>query len=441
MTRPATLSARAAASPIAAYWGVVRGWRPAACSGSTVAGPVGHHHTRGQSSILPGGVCVWPRAVRTGSVIACQDQARTLNTACRSSSFACQSVAGSPVLCRAPSRVLAWSITVLIGASGRSTTSTPGRGPVVAGVTIRAWLPCRLMFTITTGPSAGGRSQVGERDRAQEVLEALDPADLVHGGVPVPGGLPPLLQHLLLGGLHLIDVAGGIRATDQAGGGCSGRRGMPPAPRPDREPVPAARPGPGAGAGPESTTSTGLPPAVPPPGLGDLRRPPPLPRQTPAPRIPAGDAPESPGPAHARPPTATTRSPPCTPQPRSSEFPASSAHWPHPRAAATRRAGDAVSTPAPSRNTPRAWSRSACCPVRSNRARSAPRGWTATRAGRGGRPGVASTASESRVIAWSRSASCPVRSEPGPQRGPEVGQVPGRSGWSAGVASTASMSR
>jgi len=58
-----------------------------------------------------------------------------------------------------------------------------------------------------------GRAQVGERYRAQEVAEAIDPADPVHHGVPVPGRPPPLLEHPLLGTVHLIDVADGIQAT------------------------------------------------------------------------------------------------------------------------------------------------------------------------------------------------------------------------------------
>ena len=41
----------------------------------------------------------------------------------------------------------------------------------------------------------GGRSQLCERNRPQEVFESLDLVDLVHGGVPIPGGLPPLLEH------------------------------------------------------------------------------------------------------------------------------------------------------------------------------------------------------------------------------------------------------
>src|SRR5580700_12188066 len=95
---------------------------------------------------------------------------------------------------------------------------------------------------------------------------------------------------------------------------------MPPALRPDQELVPVAWPDPGAGARPESTTSTGPPPVVPPPGLGHRPRPPPQQQQTPPLPIPAADAPGSPDPAHARPPTATIQSPPRTPQPHPAGF-------------------------------------------------------------------------------------------------------------------------
>ena len=321
--------------------------------------------------------------------------------------------------------MLAWSITVSMGAAGRSTTSTAGSGSALSGVTIRAWLPCRLMFTITTGPPAGGRSQVGERDRAQEVLEALDPADLVHGGVPVPGGLPPLFQHLLLGGVHLIDVADRIRATDVTGGGavqdragCLQHRGQ------IREPVPAARPGPGAGAGPASTTSTGLPPAVPPPGrvtCGDRRRcrvgrqPGPFPQvmlpsrlvqpmpghqrqQLDRRRVPLYRALGIPGQQRALAPS------PC----RCHAPPRRRSH--HPRTLPEHLEGlvqvrllPGAPEPGPQRDPE----------VGQHPGRS---GWSA---------GVASTASWRAVMAWSRSASCPVRSNRVCSAMPEVGQVSG----------------
>ena len=85
-----------------------------------------------------------------------------------------------------------------------------------------------------------------------------------------------------------------------------------------------------------------------------------------------------------------------------------------------------------------AWSRSACCPVCSNRVCSAfPR--LDRYLGRSGWPaGVASTASENRVMAWSRSACCPVRPNRVRSALPRLDRYPGRSGWPAGVASTAS---
>ena len=81
-----------------------------------------------------------------------------------------------------------------------------------------------------------------------------------------------------------------------------------------------------------------------------------------------------------------------------------------------------------------AWSRSACCPVRPNRACSAvPRldsiagrsGWSA---------GVASTASRLTGEGLVQVRLLPGAPEPGPQRGPEVGQHRGPvgvvgSGW------------
>ena len=119
-----------------------------------------------------------------------------------------------------------------------------------------------------------------------------------------------------------------------------------------------------------------------------------------------------------------------------------------------------------------AWSRSACCPVRPNRARSAPRGWTGTKAvgaiGRGdidrlpekgdglvqvhlpsvrsnrvrnapprldniaGRPALlaatAPTASRRRAMAWSRSGWCPVRSNRVPSAVPRLDSIAGRPG-------------
>ena len=119
-----------------------------------------------------------------------------------------------------------------------------------------------------------------------------------------------------------------------------------------------------------------------------------------------------------------------------------------------------------------AWSRSACCPVRPNRACSAAprldRSRPAGVVGRGGvgrlgesgdglvqvrllpgapnracsafprldsiagrsawSAGVASAASENRVMAWSRSACCPVRPNRACSAAPRLDRYPGRSG-------------
>ena len=62
----------------------------------------------------------------------------------------------------------------------------------------------------------------------------------------------------------------------------------------------------------------------------------------------------------------------------------------------------------------------------------------ASRAGRGGRPGWRRRPRGARVMAWSRSACCPVRPNRVRSAAPRLDRHPGRSGWPAGVASTAS---
>ena len=82
-----------------------------------------------------------------------------------------------------------------MGASARFTTCTAGRlFAAVAGVTISAWLPRRLIFTITTGPSAAAALTLENGDRLQEMLEAFNAAGLrlLQRPSPVPrGGVLP----------------------------------------------------------------------------------------------------------------------------------------------------------------------------------------------------------------------------------------------------------
>ena len=151
---------------------------------------------------------------------------------------------------------------------------------------------------------------------------------------------------------------------------------MSPAPWPDREPARNAvkswrrckawvhnidRP-----ASSNSTARTGHP-AIPP-----------LPRQgRPARPIPAGDAPESPDQARARPPPAATRSPFHTLLPRCLNLQSSARIGPTPGLPPLA-AGRAVSIPAPSRNTSSALSRSPAARCARTGPATRSRGWIAS---------------------------------------------------------------